>query len=325
MLISVIIPVYNNENEIRRSIKSIQEQTYKDLEIIIINDGSSDNSREIIEELMLTDSRIKLINTPNQGQSQARNLGVSKASGDWILFLDADDYYQPYSIEYMVRLQKAFAADLVMTKTGFANSDIPLPRSITNIDIDKEKAITPEVALEHAYYGRFSGISPCGKLYRKSILKTYPFPANKIHEDMDTLYLIIHNSNRIITGSILTFQQIIRASSTSVSPFHRGKLNYFSAVERNIDFIKNHYPHNTALYKAAISMYGIGGLRTFFQMIQAKEYTLLKPHIKRARLLYPKVILNRQIPLRSKIGYSLLCLSPRLYAFLKRNLDNVEY
>ncbi len=90
--ISIIIPVYNSEKVIARCLESVLNQDYKNIEIIIINDGSKDRSQEIIEQYSKIDGRIKIIKTENQGVSSARNLGIQNASGKYVCFLDADDY-----------------------------------------------------------------------------------------------------------------------------------------------------------------------------------------------------------------------------------------
>ncbi|EPW58724.1 hypothetical protein SAG0092_00090 [Streptococcus agalactiae BSU252] len=106
-LISIIVPVYNGEIYIGRCLDSILEQTYQNLEIIIIDDGSSDRTGDICEKYLLEDRRIKYFYQENRGQSVARNNGVLRCTGDWIAFLDSDDVYLPYSIEVMYNIQKA--------------------------------------------------------------------------------------------------------------------------------------------------------------------------------------------------------------------------
>lgn len=101
-LISIIIPVYNAEKTIERAIKSIQNQNFSDFELLLINDGSHDNSRQIIELFANEDSRIKLYNEKNSGVSSARNKGITHANGKYILFLDADDYYVENAFETII-------------------------------------------------------------------------------------------------------------------------------------------------------------------------------------------------------------------------------
>ena len=112
-MVSVIIPVYNIEKYIVKCVKSVMEQSYKDLEIIIINDGSSDSSYELCMELAENDSRIKVISQKNSGLSKARNTGIDNANGEWIIFLDGDDWLDRYCIEKCLEVSLA-STDIVM-------------------------------------------------------------------------------------------------------------------------------------------------------------------------------------------------------------------
>ncbi|MEG1003857.1 MAG: glycosyltransferase family 2 protein [Clostridium sp.] len=103
MLVSVVIPVFNCEKYINRCLDSVLEQTYNNIEIILVNDGSKDKSSTLISEYVKTDSRIKLINQRNTGPSEARNNGISKCSGEYIVFLDADDYIDKKYIELLLK------------------------------------------------------------------------------------------------------------------------------------------------------------------------------------------------------------------------------
>lgn len=112
--ISVIVPVYNVERYLKRCINSIISQTYKEIEVILIDDGSKDNSGLICDQIAKLDERVKVIHTKNQGVSQARNEGLKIASGDYIYFADADDWLEPLMLEKMVKYQKDLNIDLVI-------------------------------------------------------------------------------------------------------------------------------------------------------------------------------------------------------------------
>lgn len=114
--ISVIVPIYNCEKYIERCINSICTQTYKNLEIIIINDGSTDNSRNICEKICLRDQRIRLFNIKNNGVSNARNYGIECSTGDYLMFVDADDYIEEYMCERLQKIIETNDIDLVVSK-----------------------------------------------------------------------------------------------------------------------------------------------------------------------------------------------------------------
>ncbi|MBE6887139.1 MAG: glycosyltransferase family 2 protein [Ruminococcaceae bacterium] len=112
--VSVIIPVYNVENYLRQCVESVVNQTYKDIEIILVDDGSKDSSGNLCDELAGTDSRIKVIHKPNGGLADARNCGTNAATGEWILYLDSDDWYEKDNhIEILVNQAHSLASDVV--------------------------------------------------------------------------------------------------------------------------------------------------------------------------------------------------------------------
>lgn len=199
-LISIIVPVYNGEIYIGRCLDSILEQTYQNLEIIIIDDGSSDRTGDICEKYLLEDRRIKYFYQENRGQSVARNNGVLRCTGDWIAFLDSDDVYLPYSIEVMYNIQKATNADIVLTSIGNFNNTYNT--SINSQYLKEIKLYTLEVALEEMYYGKTYGVSPLAKLYPRSNLLSNPYPEGKIHEDMDTTFKLISCASKIAVCDI---------------------------------------------------------------------------------------------------------------------------
>src|SRR3989339_192818 len=115
MLVSVIVPVYNAEKFLKRSIESVINQSYNNLELILVNDGSNDKSEVICEQYALLDRRIKVITQKNKGPAAARNTGVSNASGECIFFLDADDFIATRTLEILISEYSAHQPDLVMS------------------------------------------------------------------------------------------------------------------------------------------------------------------------------------------------------------------
>lgn len=114
-LVSIIIPVYNVEQYIKDTVKSVQEQTYKHVEIMLIDDGSSDGSGAICDELAKSDNRIRVIHQKNQGVTKARKHGIEASTGEWIVFLDGDDQLLPNTIEYFVTTALEKNVDIVQT------------------------------------------------------------------------------------------------------------------------------------------------------------------------------------------------------------------
>ncbi|MER0122268.1 glycosyltransferase family A protein [Streptococcus sp. ZJ100] len=112
-LISIVIPIYNVENYLDYCVRSLVNQTYKELEILLINDGSTDQSGKLADAWASKDERITVYHKTNGGLSDARNFGVQKAKADWVMFCDSDDYYDFFAVEYLVAIQKETQSDLV--------------------------------------------------------------------------------------------------------------------------------------------------------------------------------------------------------------------
>lgn len=127
MMISIIVPVYNSEKYIDRCLDSILNQTYKDLEIVLVNDGSNDQSLKILENYALRDTRIKVVNQENKGVAAARNTGLDNATGDYILYVDSDDWIENNMVERMVELSAN--ADIVFC----GNDNAVSPESVKKL------------------------------------------------------------------------------------------------------------------------------------------------------------------------------------------------
>ena len=118
-IVSVIVPVYNSKNTIERCVRSIKEQTYKDIEIIVVNDGSNDGTKQLLEKIIKNDNNIKLINKQNSGPSETRNIGIKEASGDFLMFVDSDDWIEKDAIEKMINIIKNYKVDIVRCNYNF--------------------------------------------------------------------------------------------------------------------------------------------------------------------------------------------------------------
>lgn len=188
-LISVIVPVYNVEQYLEKCVDSIKNQSYPHLEILLIDDGATDSSGQLCDTLAETDSRIKVFHKVNGGLSDARNYGMQKASGAFILFLDSDDYIHPHMIESLYEQMIKEDADV----------------SVCNIMNVYETGESPQCENPELYFvmntdeflkeyliGKLVPGSICNKLIRKEIANQLRFPIGKIYEDAFYHYDLIH-------------------------------------------------------------------------------------------------------------------------------------
>ena len=173
-MVSVIIPIYNVEKYLAECIESVINQTFSDLEIILVNDGSTDNCREICENYKRKDNRIKLIHKSNGGPSSARNAGIDIAKGDYFTFIDSDDYIMPDMIEQLIYVSQSTDADIsICCKSDYKDE------SDKGINKDIE-ILTKEETLKCILTEKKILTSPCGKLYKRNLFNKVRYPDGKI-------------------------------------------------------------------------------------------------------------------------------------------------
>ena len=193
-LISVIIPVYGVEKYIAQCLESIINQTYKNLEIIVVNDGTKDRSAEIAKEYAAKDSRIKVYDFKNGGLSVARNRGLEIATGDYISYIDSDDWLDTKMYETL--LEAAMKNDADMVKCGIIETNGVAEEKITFSDV---KIINNE---QHkAFENYFNGILwtlAWNGLYKKELAKRVKFPDNVVHEDNYSSGMFLYLAKKIV-------------------------------------------------------------------------------------------------------------------------------
>ncbi len=197
--ISVIIPVYNAELYLRQCVQSVQSQTYDAFEIILVNDGSKDSSGALCDELAAEDVRIHVIHKENGGAADSRNRGVQEARGEYIAFIDADDYVAPEYLSFLVELMNTYETRIPICDSFWTESraeDFTKGYSDRVIPMNAREAALSVIN----EYG-LKTLVPWGKLLPIEIVKQYPFPAGRRAEDEATLYKILYESG----GCVLSF------------------------------------------------------------------------------------------------------------------------
>ena len=185
--VSVIVPVFNVEKYLRQCLDSILQQTYQNLEIIIINDGSTDGSDAICREYAGKDSRISYFAKENTGISDTRNVGIRQATGEYVTFVDSDDWVEHTYVEELHDKLKAYDADIAITNYYLFNeADSLFYFYITDEDY-YEQVYSPAQLIEGLYETKFNKsfalISAWGKLYKRTLFEDLLFPKGQIGED----------------------------------------------------------------------------------------------------------------------------------------------
>lgn len=287
-LITVIIPVYNVKPYLSKCIESVIKQSYKNLEIILVDDGSDDGSFSVCKEFSKKDNRIKLYHTENLGLSHARNVGLDHASGEYIIFVDSDDYIRKDMISTMV--SKGEDADLVICnyEKVLSDSDKKIPQDAKCLKDDNWNF---KQFWEH-YYLENLGIFCCvawNKLYKKELFKDIRYPIDKIHEDEYIINDIIGRCNRIrvIKNSLYYYVQrkdsIMHASYKGCFDGAEAFLNRCNSfekygltkvLEKNLDYIP------TELIMGLEEMKGQRNAKIRYELLREKYNFFLKKYLK---------------------------------------------
>ena len=185
-LVSVIIPIYKVEPYLRQCVESVIAQTYKNLEIILVDDGSPDNCPKICDKYSQTDKRIKVIHKPNGGLSDARNAGIEIAKGDYLSFVDSDDVIHSQMIDTLMRplIKDNTLGMSVCRSLNFENDDELSNKTINLYDF-------------RDFFMKNLWVTAWGKVYKKELFSTIKFPVGRIHEDEFTTHKVCYETKKI--------------------------------------------------------------------------------------------------------------------------------
>ncbi len=245
--VSIIVPVYNVESFLPKCLECVSDQTYSNLEVILVDDGSKDRSGEICDAYKASHNNTIVIHQRNMGLSGARNSGVREATGDYITFVDSDDIISKRYVEKLVYALQYSKCDLAVGRSlQFWNEN-----SIKERDNEEVIVYKTEEALIQMCNGYLFGVSACCKLYKKEVLLKYPYPLGKLYEDLDTTYKIFGECK-----SIALYNEYIyfyRQRSNSIS--HHNKLNESQlygliAADNQYNYIRENYPKATVAAQA---------------------------------------------------------------------------
>lgn len=267
-LISIIVPIFNVEKYLRTCIDSIINQTYKNVEIILVDDGSEDNCGAICNEYAIKDSRIKVIHKENGGLSDARNVAIDIVKGELITFIDSDDSVELDYIEYLYNLIEKNCADISICDI---NKILEGKNSKGNTINDNQYVFTKQQAIEQMLYQKLFDVSACAKLYKTELFKTIRYPKGMYYEDLATTYLVFDECTKIVYGGCQKYRYLVRENSISTSQFSIKRMELIDIAEEMLNFILNKYPE---VGKAAMSKYVSTNFQTFLQMPRGKSLFL---------------------------------------------------
>lgn len=233
IIISVIVPIYNVEEYLKECLESIRQQTFTEIEVILVNDGSTDGSRQICERYCEKDNRFKLINQENQGQSVARNRGVKESIGQFIMFVDSDDVIKENIVEVLFSYMKE---DVDIVECG-------MTRDKEEFFLNKIPTIVFEGNSKEAILNciEFRAVKFCAftKLYRREIVEKIPFLEGYIYEDVFTGINYLKHIRKIIVVDYIGYYYRVRPNSTMTKSFHEKDFDIFKVGQQLIDSFKD--------------------------------------------------------------------------------------
>lgn len=237
--ISIIVPIYNTEQYLERCLQSLIQQDYKNIEIILVNDGSDDNSLAICNKYKNIDNRIIVIDKEHTGVSDTRNIGIKRATGDYIGFVDSDDYIDKDMFKKLINGAEKYKCEISMCDL-IETYDIMMKLKeykLKYIQMDKKQA------LEQLLYDKNIGNYVMVKLFKRELFDNILFPVGKLYEDIATTYKLFSRANNILYIPVPMYHYYQRCDSI-VNNITRESIQYYiSAVFERYYDLKNNYKY----------------------------------------------------------------------------------
>ena len=252
MMISVIVPVYKVEEFLPHCIESIIKQTYAELELILVDDGSPDGCGKICDEYATIDERIVVIHKENGGLSDSRNAGLEIAKGDYVTFVDGDDYIALNMLECFKDKVDKYDADIVQCEFFRTYKDV----DVSVVDRpEREVVLTGLEAMEDYFVAKKHIITVAtGKLYKISLFKENDiiFPKEKLHEDNFINYKLFYYANKVVCSNLQLYFYYQRSESIMKRKFDTKRLDIVEAAEQAVEFVES---NNIPLLKQVMHYY----------------------------------------------------------------------
>lgn len=314
----MVIPVYNLEKYIETTISSVLNQTYKNIEIILVDDGSTDGSLKVCRELAEKHASIKVISQSNSGVSAARNTGIAASSGEFIGFCDGDDTIDPDMYEFLYNIIVEDNADIAISEVRFVMPD----GSVKNIATGRHEVWeNPEKFLVDFFSGEVR-MSVDTKLFKREICEKIEFPVNyKTNEDKYYCFLAAVNAKRIAGKNEAKYTYYRRKGSSSITSFSRKYFDCIYLADKMLEATKEKYPELTEhamcnklatvlrIYKLMYTRHGLGKYK--------KEELEMTEYVRQ----FDRKIAKKHLAKKNYIRYKALSVSKGLFLFMTKFFD----
>lgn len=315
-LISIIIPVYNVQDYVKNCVLSILNQSYKNLELIIVDDGATDKSGKICDKLEKQDDRIKVYHKKNCGLSDARNYGMKYAKGKYIMFIDSDDYINKYMVEDLYNNLVNNNADISVCDfktTEKTDCDINIKTDNGFVVFNKEEAYDFLLSSE----GTKMTVA-WNKLYKKELFDDIKYPVGKYNEDEAIIYSLIDKSKTIVYSKNKYYYYVQRKGSI-MNEFSLKKIDGLNFLIQRGEFFKEKklekfYEMNNynCCYKATV----------LYNSIKQKEYKEIKKDLKNKKNYYAKLVLKSKY---NSFFKKLICIIYLIFPKFLNVMSKINY
>lgn len=307
--VTMVIPVYNVEKYLDRCMASVLGQTYKNLEIILVDDGSTDGSGEKCDKYKEKDSRIKVIHQENAGLSAARNAALDIMAGDYVMFIDSDDKVDRQIVELLLEDMHQYGCDIV--ECNFY--DVYGGKISARKSLGETQAYTVEDALGIDIGTIGGSVSACGKLYKKTIFSTVRYREGKIGEDGYAIVDVLSQARKIVIDVRPMYYYYHRGASISTKTFTKANMDNIEAYRYNLRQVKDRYPSVVPIVVFRLDWNYLVAVDRILMCDdwQANKYLpQLMKYIKKHKL---RMLSSKRMRRNRKLALILLLLNKKMY------------
>ena len=314
LLISVIVPIYNVEKYLDRCVDSIVNQTYRNLEIILVDDGSPDNCPQLCNEWAKKDNRIKVVHKANGGLSDARNAGLVVSTGELILFIDSDDWIELDTFDKMLNRMIDDDSDVVSSGVKWVTEEGEL---LNDVSVQWDDVIETHSAMSEIIVDGKLKQHVWNKLYKRALIEDIPFEKGKCHEDVFWSYQVFTRAKKVSLMTESFYNYVQRSDSIMGEKYSVKRLDALDAMKQRCEFVKTSFPD---LYDKALYTYMSSCMYHLQLALQSKQNEAIISNIV-GRIEYRRNgDSTKNLNIKNKIWINLFFFFPKLICKIRNIL-----
>ena len=311
-ILSIIVPIYNVEDYLERCIKSILNQTFSDFELILVDDGSTDSSPKICNEFKVKDKRVQVINKKKGGVSSARNEGIKIAKGEYIGFVDSDDFINKNMYKILYENAKQYDADISICSFEYVSYNTSLRDD--NVKINNSVIIYNNIESLEKLYGDESikFIVPWNKVYRRSLFFDIRYDVGKTNEDEFIIHKLFYKSNKVVSCSKKLYYYFENDKSIMRKKFNVNRIDVIEAMEKRMSFFRE--KALTELEYKTQNMFLYYFFPYYYKAkFELKDSNCLKKMKKQFKRNYKYLLKNPNYNLKAKVLWLTFIVNPFVF------------